>query len=72
MAAECLPVYTQYPIIRNGHIRHGAEISGNFKKPASKGSNFKRIEILIKKRSQLTIPQLRNDHFVQVHILNPF
>ena len=40
--------YTQYLIIRNGHIRHGyirhdhirhgAEISGNFKKPASKGS----------------------------------
>ena len=30
--------YTQYLIIRNGHIRHGAEISGNFKQPVSKGS----------------------------------
>ena len=33
--------YTQYLIIRNGHIRHGAEISGNFKKPVSKGSKLR-------------------------------
>ena len=33
--------YTQYPIIRNGHIRHAAEISGKFKKPLLKGSNLR-------------------------------
>ena len=33
--------YTQDPIIKNGHIRHSDEISGNFKKLASKGSNLK-------------------------------
>ena len=33
--------YTQYPIIRNGHIRHGAEITGNLKKTVSKGSNLR-------------------------------
>ena len=27
--------------IRNGHIRHDAEISGNFKKQTSKGSNLR-------------------------------
>jgi hypothetical protein len=30
-------IYTQYPIIRNGLIKHGAEISENFKKPVDKG-----------------------------------
>ena len=25
-------MYTQYPVIRNGHIRQTAEISGNFRK----------------------------------------
>ena len=34
--------YTQYPNIRNGHIRHGAEISGNFKKLLLKGSNLRK------------------------------
>ena len=33
--------HTQYPIIRNGHIRHVAEISGNFKKPLFKVSNLR-------------------------------
>ena len=38
---EPVSEYTQYPIIRNGHIRHGAEISGNFKKPLFKVSNLR-------------------------------
>ena len=33
--------YTQYPFIRNALIRNNAEISGNFKKPAFKGSNLR-------------------------------
>ena len=33
--------YTQYPFIRNALIRNDAEISGNFKKPAFKGSNLR-------------------------------
>ena len=33
--------YTQYPFIRNDIIRNSAEISGNFKKPAFKGSNLR-------------------------------
>ena len=34
-------IYTQYPFIRNALIRNNAEISGNFKKPAFKGSNLR-------------------------------
>ena len=33
--------YTQYPFIRNALIRNNAEMSGNFKKPAFKGSNLR-------------------------------
>ena len=33
--------YMQYPFIRNALIRNNAEISGNFKKPAFKGSNLR-------------------------------
>ena len=36
-----LLAYTQYPFIRNALIRNDAEISGNFKKPAFKGSNLR-------------------------------
>ena len=36
-----LDYYTQYPFIRNALIRNNAEISGNFKKPAFKGSNLR-------------------------------
>ena len=35
------PYYTQFPFIRNALIRNNAEISGNFKKPAFKGSNLR-------------------------------
>ena len=35
--------YTQYPFIRNALIRNNAEISGNFKKPAFKGSNLRNV-----------------------------
>ena len=33
--------YTQYPIIRNGHIRNGAEFWGKFKKQALGRSNLR-------------------------------
>ena len=33
--------YTQYPFIRNALIRNDPENSGNFKKPAFKGSNLR-------------------------------
>ena len=33
--------YTQYPIIRNGHIRNRAEFLGKFKKRALGGSNLR-------------------------------
>ena len=39
--AKIILQYTQYPIIRNGHIRHAAEISENFKKPLFNGSNLR-------------------------------
>ena len=36
-----LLTYTQYPIIRNSHIRYAGEIWGNFKKRLVKGSNLR-------------------------------
>ena len=46
--------YTQYPIIRNGHIRNSTEFLGKFKKPAL---GIKEL----KKRSMLRFSKLRNE-----------
>ena len=55
-------MYTQYPVIRNGHIRQTAEISGNFrKKLLTQRLKFKKHNETIKKCSLVTIPCLRND-----------
>ena len=42
------------PIIRNGHIRHGAEISGNFKKPLLKGSYLTLPGHVLRKKKTFT------------------
>ena len=39
--SEKFDTYTQHPIIRNGRIRHGAEILEIFKKPLLEGSNLR-------------------------------
>ena len=52
--------YTQYPIIRNGHIRNASEIWGNFKKQLVSQLNLRNAVKKIKKRSLVEIFGLRN------------